>query len=175
LIVAREKAEYYGLPQLPKEKRQTPGKQGLRLVRKERLALTGMVLLLFCSCMVIAFYYAQVLITGYRLNKAEQELALLRTESHDLYARVNQLSNLEYIEAVAVHRLGMVRPQNDRVVVVEAVEPAGQKPAAGTVAAGEPAKKDDRETAAGARREQNWVIRAFADMVGRLESSIRTG
>jgi len=180
LIVAREKAEYSGWARLPEQKTR-PGKRpaGQSLVRKEKLLLAGLVLVFFCSCAVIAFYYAQVLVTGYRLNQAQKELALLRKESHDLYAEVNELASLENIEYIAVHKLGMVRPQNDRVVLVQKVDPAEQAGkssavAADAVAAGAPV--NEKEQAAGQeRREENWVIRAFADMVGRLEASINTG
>jgi len=175
LIVAREKAEYLGWAQLPEQKRRSgrrPAKQNL--VRKEKLLLAGLVLVFFCSFVVIAFYYAQVLVTGYRLNQAQKELALLRKESHNLYTEVNELASLENIEYIAVHKLGMVRPQNDQVVLVQKVNPAEQAGKTSAVAADAPV--NEKEQAAGQKqREGNWVIRAFADMVGRLEASIHTG
>jgi len=175
LIVARERVEPYGLPENHRRPRRraaaAPG-----LLRRERLALTGMVLVFFCTCVIIAFYYTQVLITGYRLSSAKKELAQLRKESHDLYTKVQKLSSLENIERIAVHKLGMVKPQNDRVVVVQAVEPAGETAAAGVAAAA--AEKDragEDRALAGERREQNWVINAFAKMVSRLEVSMHSG
>jgi cell division protein FtsL len=133
------------------------------------------VLLSFCCCLIIACYYAQVLITGYRISTAEKELARLRVESHDLYARVNQLTSLENIEAIAVHKLGMVKPQNDRIVVVQQVSPVEQPtPATGVGGAGK-AQTGIFDNPAEKQREQNWLIRTFADMVGRLEASIQTG
>lgn len=178
MIVAREKAEYYGdgaeyygLPQPPGERRPKPRRwRRPELAGKERLALTGMVLVIFCCCVIITYYYAQVLVTGYRLNKAEQELAMLRTESNDLYARVNQLASLEYIEAVAVHRLGMVKPGDERVVVVQNVAPPAQKKT-GDAASG----KAEKGPATGEQHGRNPVIEAFTGMVQRLENSIRTG
>lgn len=182
MIVAREKTEYYGLPQTPVKKEHTSSqRQTTRLVRKDRLALTGMVFLVFCSCVIISYYYAQVFSTGYRLNKAQQELNLLRTESHDLYTKVNQLSSLGYIEMAAVHKLGMVVPDNDDIVLVQAPV-STQLPAETEMATTAGSKVDEpgvgskkvsgKETKV--RDGQNPMIRAFADMVERLEKSIRT-
>ncbi|WP_347488338.1 cell division protein FtsL [Desulfoscipio sp. XC116] len=176
MIVAREKTEYYGLPEMPAQDKRIRRRPAVRgLLRKERLALTGLVLLGLCCCLIIAFYYAQVLITGYRIGTAEKELARLRVESHDLYAEVNQLTSLENIEAIAVHQLGMIEPQNDRIVVVREVNPAEQQ----TVVKKEGDTVKDQANALGhstdKQREQNWLIRAFADMVGRLEASIQAG
>ncbi|AGL02988.1 cell division protein FtsL [Desulfoscipio gibsoniae] len=177
MIVAREKAEYYGLPEMPVQNKHMRRRQAVRgLLRKERLSLTGLVLLCFCCCAIIAFYYAQVLITGYQISTAEKELTRLRVESHDLYAKVNQLTSLENIEAIAVHKLGMVKPQNDRIVVIQQVNPVQQQTDiaindddAGKTLAVIPDRPEEKQ------REQNWLIRTFADMVGRLGASIQTG
>lgn len=176
MIVAREKAEYYGLPEMPQQKRRPRSHTTKRrLVRREKLALTGLVLLLFITCAMIAFYYAQVLATGYQLNKAKSELALLRKESHYLYTEVNQLSSLKNIEYIAINELGMVKPQNDNIVTVNKTEPAAQTENAVAAAAEKETKKQSLGAASENQREQNWVIRAFTDMVGRLEASIHAG
>ncbi|MCG8401103.1 MAG: hypothetical protein MJA84_05850 [Firmicutes bacterium] len=175
MIVAREKAQHYSLPALPGEKkrpRRLPARGSLAI--KEQLALTGLVILFFCSSVFIAFYYAQVLATGYRLNSAETELAMLRKESDDLYTKVNQISSLENVEALAVSRLGMVKPGNDQIILVQTTVPAEQ--AANTViaaAGSESVMEDGRHT--GGEHERNWVIRAFVKMVGQLEASINAG
>lgn len=172
MIVAREKAQYYSLPELPGEKerpRRRPERRSL--VRKEKMALTGLVVLFFCASVLIAFYYAQVLATGYWLNKTEGELAQLRKESHDLYTRVNQFSSLENVEALAVTQLGMVKPQYDQVVLVQSVAPVEQN----STAAGKTGIKEESQQVAGEKDGQNWVIRAFTKMVGRLEASIHAG
>lgn len=175
MIVAREKTPYYDLPELPvDEKKQRRRQAGRRPLRKEQLALTGLVVLFFCTSVLIAFYYAQVLVIGYKLNKAESELAQLRKESHDLYTRVNRLSSLENVEALAVNRLGMVAPCNDQVILVQSVAPPKEN-AEPAVAATEPENRAVAGKAAGSESEQNWVIRAFTKMVGRLEASINTG
>ena len=173
MIVAREKPQYYSLPELPGEKKQ-PQKKPVRrsLEWKDKLALTGLVGLFFCSSLLIAFYFAQVLTTGYLMNKTENDLVQLRKESHDLYARVNQFTSLENVEVLAVNRLGMVKPQNDQVILVQSVVPMDQSAVAGTDGTG---VEHELSPAAGEKREQNWVIRAFAKMVGHLEASITAG
>lgn len=173
MIVAREKPQYYSLPELPGEKKQ-PRRNPVRrsLKWKEKLALTGLVGLFFCSSLLIAFYFAQVLATGYLLNKTENDLVQLRKESHDLYARVNQFTSLENVEVLAVNRLGMVKPQNDQVILVQSVVPPEQPAAAGAADNG---VENELPQAAVEKREQNWVIRAFTKMVGHLEASINAG
>lgn len=179
MIVAREKTDYYGLPQTPAKKERTSGQRlTRRWVRKDRLALTGMIFLVFCSCVIITSYYALVFSTGYRLNKAQQELNLLRTESHALYTKVNQLSSLGYIEMAAVHKLGMVVPEDDNIVVVQAMASTGSPPSGVGIAA--TTSSDVAGPGVGDKEVhgpevQNPMIRAFADMVERLEKSIRTG
>ncbi|SFG27717.1 Cell division protein FtsL, interacts with FtsB, FtsL and FtsQ [Desulfotomaculum arcticum] len=170
MIVAREKAEYYGLPEQPEKKRRT--RMQPRLAIKDRIIYTGLVAIIFCSCAVIASYYAQVVATGYKINAAEKELSLLRTESNGLFADVNEISSLAYVETVAIKKLGMVRPDNDQVVVVQAVNQPGLKgaaPAANKNAAGNKAGTKQSE------RDENWMIKAFSKMLGRMEQSIQTG
>lgn len=171
MVVARERTESYGLPETPAPQERAGNRRRTSTWdRKDRLVFTGLVLLIFCSCVVISFYYAQIISTGYRLNKAQHELNLLRTESHDLYTKINQLSSLDYIEVVAVHKLGMVAPEQDDVVLVQA-------PMANTVGNGAPAPVGTEAEVMAVGDEQTGhhpVIQAFADMVERLEKSIRT-
>lgn len=177
MIVARENAElnaeYYGLPEQTIQEKRVRRRWAARgLPRRDRLALTGLVLLSFCCCVIVAYYYAQVLITGYRLIMTERELTRLRIESHDLYARVNQLTSLENIEAIAVHKLGMVKPQNDRIVIVQEVGPVVNQADNGDTVKGEASSPDSLMAK---KREQNWLLRTFADMVSLWEASIQTG
>ncbi|HBX22714.1 MAG TPA: hypothetical protein DEF34_03605 [Desulfotomaculum sp.] len=173
MIVAREKPQYYNLPELPGEKKQPRSKPVRRTLKwKDKFALTALVGLFFCSSLLIAFYFAQVLATGYLLNKTETDLVQLRKESHDLYTRVNQFTSLENVEVLAVNRLGMVKPQNDQVIMVQSVVPPVQSAVAGTD--GTEVEHEIRQVA-GEKREQNWVIRAFTKMVGHLEASINAG
>ena len=174
MIVAREKAQHYSLPALPREKKRPRRRPARRsLAQKEQRARTGLVVLFFCSSVFIAFYYAQVLATGYGLSGAETELAMLRKESDDLYTRVNQLSSLENVEALAVSRLGMVKPGNDQIILVQTTVPAEQAADTVIAAAGPEDAEDGVHT--GGEHERNWVIRAFVKMVGQLEASIKAG
>ena len=173
MIVAREKPQYYSLPKMPGEKKQPQSKPVRRSLKwKDKLALTGLVGLFFCSSLLIAFYFAQVLTTGYLLNNTETDLVQLRKESHDLYIRVNQFTSLENVEVLAVNRLGMVKPVNDEVIMVQSVVPP-KLPAAAS-ADGNGVEHELRQVT-DEKREQNWVIRAFTKMVGHLEASINAG
>lgn len=173
MIVAREKAEYYGLPEQPETKsRNRVRSLSARVAMKDRIMYTGLVAIIFCSCVVIASYYAQVLTTGYKINAVEKELSLLRTESNGLYADVNEISSLAYVETVAVKKLGMVRPANDKVVVVQAVSQAGLKSAAPAAARDVAVNKVEVKQT---ERAGNWMIKAFSKMLGRMEQSIQTG
>lgn len=173
MIVAREKPQYHSLPELPGKKKQPLREPVKRYLKwKEKFALTGLVGLFFCSSMLIAFYFAQVLATGYLLNETENDLVQLRKESHDLYARVNQFTSLENIEVLAVNRLGMVQPESDQVILVQSMAPPEQPAASDTDVAG--AGQTPMQAADG-KHGQNWVIRAFAKMVGHLEASISAG
>jgi len=136
------------------------------LPRQDQLVLTGLVLVCFLSCVVVAFYFAQVLITGYRVSAAEKELTRLRIESNDLYAKVNQLASLENVEAIAVHKLGMVKPDNNRIVLVHG---------AGAPATQNAASKQIADGAGQTQRQSSWLIRTFSDMVSMWETSIKAG
>jgi len=171
LIVARGKPQYHSLPQLPGEKKQQRPKRVVRSLKlKGKITLLGLVGLFFCSSLIIAFYFAQVLVTGQMLNETKDDVTQLNKESQDLYARVTQFTSLDNIETLAVHRLGMVKPENDQTLLVQSAQPK-PAPATGTAAAAEEKPKQQAEEKPG----QNWVIRAFTNMLGHLEASIKTG
>jgi cell division protein FtsL len=147
------------------------------------LAATGLVFLFFAIGILVAFYCAQVAATGYRMHKLENDLSMLRKETHGLHSDIARLSSLDRVEAVAVSRLGMVKPEPNQVVMVKtdlaaaeamATNNTGREagavegtapPAAGEQAAGE----------AGAGEGRNWVIQAFVNLVGQLEYRLRPG
>ena len=88
---------------------------------KNRLAsLSGLMLVIICSSALLCCY-GQVMLIGYQINDAQEELGLLRLESNDLYTRTNQLYSLENIRDIAINRVGMVEAQSeaDRVLFVD--------------------------------------------------------
>ena len=173
MIVAREKAEYYGLPEQPEKKRRTRVQPlATQLALKDRVIYTGLVAVIFCACALIASYYAQVLATGYKINAVEKELSLLRNENDGLFADINEISSLAYVETVAVNKLGMVRPVDNKVVVVKAVSKAEPKNEAQSAKPDVTVNKPETKQA---DDEGNWMIKAFSKMLGRIEQSIQTG
>jgi cell division protein FtsL len=161
------------MPKQGRGARRRPAVRGLP--RKDQLALTVLVLLNFCCCVIVAFYFAQVLLTGYRINIAERELTRLRIESNDLYGQVNQLTSLENVEAIAVHKLGMVKPQNDRIVVVQEASPVEKQTVAANDGNTGRAGSNAQAISVQKQRGPNWLIRTFADMVSMWEASIQAG
>ena len=118
MIVAREQVESYSLPgEITQPRRRRRRAEGLP--RGQRLAATGLVLLFFATGILVAFYCAQVAATGYRIHKVENDLAMLRKETHGLHGEITSLSSLDRVEVVAVSRLGMVKPEANQVVMVE--------------------------------------------------------
>lgn len=165
MIVAQEKTGYHGFSgaaSRPKKIRR------IRPVSGARLALTGLVLAGFMVGVLITYYYSQVFALGYQISSLQKELALLRVENHNLEEEVHQLASLERVESLAVNKLGMVKPDSDNVLVVAV---AGKTP---------PAPGPDLEDgqAAGsspAGEEKSRLIRAFTELVNRLENKIWLG
>lgn len=182
MIVAREQVESYSLPDEPNQSRQ-PRRRAGGLPRGQRLVAAGLVFLFFATGIVIAFYCAQLAATGYRIHKLDQELAMLRKETHGLHGEISRMDSLERVEAMAVSRLGMVRPEVDQVVRIKTdsgtaatMLAANNDPgAAGTEEPVATGAVPEATTSVGAEEERNWVIQAFVDLFGQLEYRLRNG
>lgn len=166
MVVAQERYEHYSLPE--EESRVTRRPKHSFIPNKGRHALTMLVFLTFCAGMLIAFYYCQVIISGYKIYSLNNELTSLRQETVSLAKEVDRLNSLNRIEYIATTKLKMVKPDSQDVVVVranlsgkdDAGNPAGAK---ATGSAGAKAEKDGqtRENAG-----RNNVIQAFANLIG---------
>jgi cell division protein FtsB len=166
LIVAQEKTGYYRLSEdTPRTKNFSRGKL---LPKRPRLALLGLVLAGFLVGVSITVYCSQIITLGYQITRLEKELALLRIDNHSLDEEVQRMTSLERVESLAVNKLGMVKPDVNNILVVtvdgtnqstETPEPAINK---GQVAS---------NTSAG--KEKSRLIRAFDELVNRLENTIR--
>jgi cell division protein FtsL len=167
LILAQEKTGYYGMSM------EKPGrKRAIRLkdlTRGGRIALTGMVLAGFLLSVLIIYSHSQVSNLGYQISRLEKELALLRVENHDLEGEVQRLASLDRIERIAVERLGMVKPDSDNVLIVELagknVKESVDIPEQGNAVA----------LSSTGEEKQNRLIRAFTEMVNRLENKTWLG
>ncbi|HHU87212.1 MAG: cell division protein FtsL [Pelotomaculaceae bacterium] len=167
MILAQEKTGYYGMSM------EKPGrKRAIRLkdlTRGGRIALTGMVLAGFLLSVLIIYSHSQVSNLGYQISRLEKELALLRVENHDLEGEVQRLASLDRIERIAVERLGMVKPDSDNVLIVELagknVKESVDIPEQGNAVA----------LSSTGEEKQNRLIRAFTEMVNRLENKTWLG
>ncbi|HOV79791.1 MAG TPA: cell division protein FtsL [Bacillota bacterium] len=133
-----------------------------------RLALTGLVVVFFLVGIMITYYYSRVLTLGFQISQLEQELTVLRVENHNLDGEIQKLVSLDRVEAIAVHKLGMIKPAGNDVLYVAV---AGKTPQQPDFAVNE-------EQIAGispAGKEENPLIRAFTELVNRLENKIWLG
>jgi len=167
LVVAQEQPYYTSLP-----KKSLKARKKTRvycLPRRERLVLTGLVLLVFCAAILVVYFYAQVLIAGYQLNKAKKEINDLNIQAQAMTEDLGRLTSLERVEKVATTKLGMVKPDPGRMILVKTGPPA---PPPGQVSAGgDPGDGLQPAPAAVAQEKGNWIIRAFTRLVAERGNS----
>lgn len=166
MIVAQEKTGYYRLPEDVPRPKKTSRKKLYR--KNHRLALIGLVFASFLVGVAITVYCSQIIALGYQITRLEKELALLRIENHSLDEEIQQMTSLGRVEFLAVNKLGMIKPDNNNILVVtldgasqltETPDPAADE---GQVAGHTPAEK-----------EKNRLLRAFDELLNRLENTIR--
>ncbi|MFZ5647238.1 MAG: cell division protein FtsL [Bacillota bacterium] len=166
MVVAQERYDHYSLPE--EDSRMNRHLRRSRLPREGKLALLGLVLLTFCTGLMIAYYYTQVLITAHKTSSLGNELAALRQETISLSEEVDRLNSLDRIEYVATNKLKMVKPGSKDVVVVRAdmageggrINPSGavQKPP-GSPEAEKPVQAQQNFS-------RSKVVQAFASLLG---------
>ncbi|MFZ5596334.1 MAG: septum formation initiator family protein [Bacillota bacterium] len=165
MVVAQEKYQQYSLPEEVVRVNRRPGRN--RLPRKGKLTLTGLVLLTFCTGLIIAYYYSQVLWSGYRTYSLKKELETLRQDTVALEEEIDRLNSLDRIEYVATNKLKMVKPGSRDVVVVKgnsAVEGSGGGQAGTAGARGAEGKAVAQ--AVGQESGKNRVVQTFANLMG---------
>jgi cell division protein FtsB len=162
LVVAQERYNHYSLPEEEVRVNRRPRRSHLPL--KGKVALIGLVFLTFCTGMLIAFYYSQVLITGYKTYTLGQQLATLRQETVSLEQEVDRLESLDRVEYVATNKLKMVQPGNKDVVVVKADFNGGKTVAGMAPGQGVPAEGDLEKVSVNGGRSR--IVQAFASLMG---------
>lgn len=68
---------------------------------------------------VVVTSHAQVTVTGYELDRAQNRLEELRNENRALEAKAASLASLQHIEEVAIAELGMTIPTTFRPIQIE--------------------------------------------------------
>ncbi|MFX4261409.1 septum formation initiator family protein [Pelotomaculum propionicicum] len=167
MIVAQEKTGYFRLSEdAPRPKKFSWGKKSFP--KNHRLVLIGLVLAGFLVGVSITVYCSQIITLGYQITSLEKELALLRIENHSLDEEIHQMTSLERVEFLAVNKLGMVRPDENNILVVTV---AGKNQPAGTPGPAVDEGQDDGIALAG--KEKSRLIRAFDELVNKLGNTIR--
>lgn len=168
MIAARERADhYYAAPQA-----KTPVTRPIR-ERQVRLFLTALLLTTFALAVAFSYVNALTVTVGYQAEMLRQEIGRLNTEKQNLQAKLDRLDSLPRVEALAVHRLGMVRPTPGDVMFV----------AVGAAESGVTAAADQTETPATheyaaadggqqvsetrSKRPESGVLQALLDLVVR--------
>lgn len=166
MIVAQERYEHYSLPEENRRITRRPRRNSLP--RKGQIALTGLVCIIFCTGILIAFYYTQVLVTGYKIYRLEKELAVLQQETNQLNEQILRLTSLERVERIATTKLGMVRPDSKSVVLVKA-NLGGDSVRAVTDGVSPAAAESGGEQAESTQQvNRSRILQAFVNLVGHI-------
>lgn len=118
MVVAQEQPYYTSVPR--KSHRARKKTRFHYLPRRVRLVLVGLVLLIFCTGILVVYLYAQTLVAGYRLNEMKKEINDLNTQTQMLSENIARLSSLERVEKVAKAELGMIKPDLSQMILVKA-------------------------------------------------------
>ncbi|MEW6574383.1 MAG: hypothetical protein AB1374_12220 [Bacillota bacterium] len=94
---------------LPRERRPLP-KPKRRLVRAQRVRISGLVLLGFLLGLTVVLCQARIAYVGYCLQDFQKEMARVEAENQALEGAIQRLSSPDKVEALAMQKLGMVRP-----------------------------------------------------------------
>ena len=164
MVVAQERYDHYSLPE--EESRPSRRPRRSRLPSKGRFALSGLVFLTFCTGMLIAFYYTQVIISGYKVSGLSNELSSLQQETNSLAEEVDRLNSLNMVEYLATTRLKMVKPDSKSIVMIKADLAGSSSKNYPAVAEGQGYQKVDRQEDLGQNPGKSKMIQAFAYLMG---------
>jgi len=159
LVVAQEQPYYSSLPKKSRKTRKRKIVHANSLPRRERLAMTGLVLLIFIVGISVVFFYAQMVIVGYQVNKIKKEINDLDIQTRDINENLARLSSLERVEELATTKLGMIKPDASKMILVKTnLSQAGPRLAETSGQLGETAGLRAGEGS-------NWIIKALVNLV----------
>ncbi|MBI3609313.1 MAG: cell division protein FtsL [Nitrospirae bacterium] len=72
--------------------------------------------------------HTHIVTLGYEIELAQQRYKALQQMHKQLLVEVETLSALDRIEQIAVARLGMTRPQDGQIIMVQTPAPPGASP-----------------------------------------------
>lgn len=124
MLLARENQQHYYQEDRIRER---PRK--VRKVRRfksaSKFVYASVLLLAFLTFLLLTTRYAQITATGYEIVNVKKQLKALEAENQNLEMKIAQLQSLERIEAVAIGKLGMIKPDSTEGVQFVAVESKG--------------------------------------------------
>jgi cell division protein FtsL len=165
VVVAQERYEHYSLPE--KENRNIRRPKRNFVPNKAKYSLTLLVLMLFGTGMLIAYYYTQVAISGYEIVKLNKQVATLQQETDSLAEEVNSLNTLGRVEYLATNKLKMVKPDSKDVVVVKANLAADNNQGNTTVPeTGKLQAQAEQQAQGPSAAGSNKVVQAFVNLIG---------
>jgi cell division protein FtsL len=127
MIVARENTGSHGFFDETFQPKKNQGHK--RTFNKEKLVLLCFVLGLFALGVFIVHYFAQIYTLGHKIERLNQEMAMLRVENQWLEEEVQQIVSLSSIECLALNKLRMVKPEgNDYMLLTMPVAPEQTQP-----------------------------------------------
>ncbi|MDD4169883.1 MAG: septum formation initiator family protein [Desulfotomaculaceae bacterium] len=167
MIVAREKTshnKFFG--QLSQQFPRKAKRRTHELVFKgHKLKLTGLIVAGFLVGLLITYYFSQLFTLGYQISALNKELAVLRVENNNLTEEIQRLGSLDQIEYHATHKLNMVKPEVNNILVVTVPEIPPQE------SADVPDDLDGLKVLASrGAREKSRLIQVFDELVNQLES-----
>jgi hypothetical protein len=117
VVVAQEQYDHYSLPQ-----EKSPSKRRIKersFSGKGKHSLSILVLMFFGTGMLIAYYYSQVVVSGYEIAQLNNQISVIQQETDSLSGAVDSFDTLGRVEYIAVNKLKMVKPTNRDIVVVK--------------------------------------------------------
>ncbi len=148
---------------LPQE-RQPVSKIKKKALPVERLKLSGLVLLGFVLGLTVILCQARAAYVGYRLTELQTEMARVRAENQAIEGALQRLVAPDKIEAVAVQRLGMVKPAAGAELRVPA-----------PMLAARPENTAEAESESVTQREEVSWLKAFLDILSFKHSDPANG
>lgn len=165
MVVAQERYEHYSLPE--EESRVIRRPKRNFVPGKAKYSLTFLVLMLFGTGMLIAYYYTQVAISGYEIAKLNEQIATLQQETDFLAEEVNSFNTLGRVEYLATNKLKMVKPDSNDIVVVKADLVADNNRGITAVSeTGESQAQAGQQAQGHSAAGNNKVVQAFVNLIG---------
>lgn len=172
MILAKQKVN-----QLPQQTpKATPAKR-VRKVTKTRVNPRAVYFLIFAVAFLVGIFftsrYAQLAVTGYRVDQIRERMQGLELENQKLSVQVDGLKTLNRIETVAMAELGMVKPEGVQFISVEDKTSAKKNtlPAEGAKGA---VKSEKQKAVVAEQGKSDSLLTNLAHMLAKAKAATQT-